>query len=342
MKRKIFSILLSGIMVFSLCSQPVHAEENRQSGGTTIEYCEHHTEHTAECGYVAPTEGNECGHVHDAGCNYQEAGACAHEHTEACGENGESCTHEHDEECGYTEGHVCTHEHDEECGNLEASVGSLCGFVCNICGNQEEQAGTNLSEEVLAVQELIDALPDPVGITADTFEEVSEMLEDIDAAKAELAEEEMEALDFTRYNAAISKMMELMGQSGAEEVAEMNLEGINFSLTGNNGATVKTINLNAAVLRPGSMWSTGGNLVYLGSYNSSPVAYRVLSSPNTQGNSENYLLLDCNTILKTMVFSGETSKTWPDCIVSTWLNGADFYTGSVFSGIEKDAIAEPY
>ena len=69
------------------------------------------------------------------------------------------------------------------------------------------------------------------------------------------------------------------------------------------GAIVKTINLNAAALRPVSTWSTGGNLVYFGSYNSNAVAYRVLSSPNTQASSENYLLLDCNTILKAMRFS---------------------------------------
>ena len=349
MKRRICSILLSGIMVFSLCSQPVHAEENRQSGGTTIEYCEHHTEHTAECGYVAPTEGHECGHVHDASCNYQEAGACAHEHTEACGEKGESCTHEHDEECGYTEGHVCTHEHDEECGNLEASVGSPCGFVCNICGNQEEQAGTNLSEEVLAVQELIDALPDPVGITADTFEEVSEMLEDIDAAKAELAEEEMEALDFTRYDAAISKMMELLGQSGAEEAAEMTIAGFDFQCTGKPAGTVRSINLNAALLRPDSTWTKatdqrqGDNLLYFGKYGGDPVAYRVLSSPNTQSTISDCLLLDCDKTLAGMPFySAGNQNQWNDqCIVRNWLNGTEFYNNaSVFTSLEKNAIAE--
>lgn len=349
MKRKIFSILLSGIMVFSLCSQSVHGEENRQSGGTTIEYCEHHTEHTAECGYVAPTEGHECGHVHDASCNYQEAGACAHEHTDACGGHGESCTHEHDDECGYAEGHVCVHVHDEECGYVEASVGSPCGFVCDICGNHEEQAGTNLSEVVLAVQALIDVLPDPVGITADTFEEVSEMLEDIDAAKAELAEEEMEALDFTRYNAAISKMMELLGQSGAEEAAEMTIAGFDFQCTGKPAGTVRTINLNAALLRPDSTWTKatdqrqGDNLLYFGNYNGVPVAYRVLSSPNTQSTTSDCLLLDCDKVLKYMVFSSTNSNQWTDssCTVRNWLNGNDFYQNtSAFTTLEKHAIAE--
>ena len=349
MKRRICSILLSGIMVFSLCSQPVHAEENLQSGGITIEYCEHHTEHTAECGYVAPTEGHDCGHAHDAGCGYKEAGECTHEHTETCGVDGESCTHQHDDDCGYAEGHVCVHVHDEECGYVEAFAGSPCGFVCNICGNHEEQTGTNLSAEVVAVQALINALPDPTNITEDTFEDVAEMLGDIDAAKAELTEEEIEALDFTRYNAAISKMMELMGQSGAEEAAEMTIAGFDFRCIGKPAGTVRTINLNAALLRPNTTWTKGDNqnqgdnLLYFGKYEENPVAYRVLSSPNTQSTTSESLLLDCNTILASMHFyTADNQNQWDDqCIVRNWLNGTAFYeNASVFTSLEKNAIAE--
>ncbi|MDY3110518.1 MAG: DUF6273 domain-containing protein, partial [Lachnospiraceae bacterium] len=349
MKRRICSILLSGIMVFSLCSQPVHGEENLQSGGITIEYCEHHTEHTAECGYVAPTEGHDCGHAHDAGCGYQEASECTHVHTEACGVDGESCTHQHDDDCGYAEGYVCEHVHDEECGYVETSEGNPCGFVCDICGNHEEQAGTNLSEVVLAVQALIDALPDSANITEDTFEEVVEMLEDIDAAKEELTEEEIEALDFTKYNAAISKMMELMGQSGAEEAAEMTIAGFDFRCIGKPAGMVRTINLNAALLRPVSTWTKataqiqGDNLLYFGKYEGNPVAYRVLSSPNTQSTTSDCLLLDCDKVLKYMVFSSTNSNQWTDssCTVRNWLNGNDFYQNtSAFTTLEKHAIAE--
>ena len=121
-----------------------------------------------------------------------------------------------------------------------------------------------------------------------------------------------------------------------------------FDMTGQPAsATVKTINLNAAVLRPAEAnskkWDTiNGNQVYFGSYNSNPLAYRVLSSPNTQGSSENYLLLDCNTILEKKVFSTNANKKWTDstCTVRNWLNGTDFYDASVFSAPEKTAIAE--
>ena len=247
MKRRIFSILLSGIMVFSLCSQPVHAEENRQSGGTTIECCEHHTEHTPECGYVAPTEGHECGHVHDESCGYQETGEC-------------------------------NHVHDEECGYVEASEGSPCTYICKICEAQE-----------------------------------------------------------------------LMGQAGAEEPAVMSVSGFDFSLTGKPAGTVKTINLNAAALRPDSTWTKrtsrkqGDNLLYFGKYSGIPVAYRVLSSPNTLSTTSDCLLLDCDTTLEKMAFflTGNLNQWDDSCIVRNWLNGTEFYeNASVFTTLEKNAIAE--
>ena len=189
---------------------------------------------------------------------------------------------------------------------------------------------------------MIDVLPDADEITEDNFDEVSDMLGEIDTAREALTAEESELLDYAKYNAAVSKMEELMGQAGAGEAAVMSISDFDFSSTGNNGATVKTINLNAAALRPNSTWSTGGNLVYFGTYNSNPVAYRVLSSPNTQASSGNYLLLDCDTILKTMVFSSDKTNVWTgnNCTVRNWLNGTEFYAGSVFSTLEKTAIAE--
>ncbi|MFW5651746.1 MAG: InlB B-repeat-containing protein [Acetivibrio ethanolgignens] len=124
----LMSVCLIGTMI------PITARA--ENGSTDTGLCEHHTEHTAECGYVAPARGHECEHVHDESCGYQEAGECTHVHTEECGENGESCAHVHDDQCGYAEGHVCEHVHDEECGYVEASEGSPCTFACEICGKE--------------------------------------------------------------------------------------------------------------------------------------------------------------------------------------------------------------
>lgn len=132
----------------------------------TSEFCLHHTEHTPECGYVAPVEEQPCTHVHDGDCGYQaptEGSPCNHVHDDSCGyqeptegvscnmgctdedgdgniihqegcayqpaEAGQPCTHSHDENCGYqaaSEGSPCAHVHDETCGYVEATAGQPC------------------------------------------------------------------------------------------------------------------------------------------------------------------------------------------------------------------------
>ena len=53
--------------------------------------CEHHPEHTAECGYAEAVEGQACSHTHDEACGYSEP-------IEEI-----PCTHVHDAFCGYQE-----------------------------------------------------------------------------------------------------------------------------------------------------------------------------------------------------------------------------------------------
>ena len=110
--KKVFSILLCLCMVLQYVPTTAFAVDAAESG-----LCEHHTEHTAECGYAEAVEGQPCAHVHDELCGYIEAVAevlCACEatdengalvHTEGCGYvapvTGADCTHSHDEACGY-------------------------------------------------------------------------------------------------------------------------------------------------------------------------------------------------------------------------------------------------
>ena len=70
-----------------------------------------------------------------------------------------------------------------------------------------ETEGTAIS----AIQALIDALPDADSITEDNVENVTSQLDTIDEAKAELSDADMLQLDLTRYDAAINKVMVLMG-----------------------------------------------------------------------------------------------------------------------------------
>ena len=64
---------------------------------------------------------------------------------------------------------------------------------------------------ISAVQALIDALPDADSITEDMIEEVTAQLDAIDETKAELSDADMSQLDLTRYDAAINKVMVLIG-----------------------------------------------------------------------------------------------------------------------------------
>ena len=85
---------------------------------------------------------------------------------------------------------------------------------------QESVSGNTVQTEdtaISAIQALIDALPDADSITEDNAEEITAQLDAIDEAKAELTDEEMAQLDLTRYDAAVAKVMALMGMEGAEQ-----------------------------------------------------------------------------------------------------------------------------
>lgn len=115
-------------------------------------------------------------------------------------------------------------------------------------------------------------------------------------------------------------------QAAGNQPSVMSLNGFEVTKKGKPAdVEVKTINLNAAVLRPDDTWSRGGNQVYFGTYSNSPVKYRVLSSPTTtQSTTNDSLLLDCNTILETKTFDEAMSDS--------------FYADTMFSNMEKDAI----
>lgn len=115
-------------------------------------------------------------------------------------------------------------------------------------------------------------------------------------------------------------------QAAGNQPSVMSLNGLGVAKEGKPAnVEVKTINLNAAVLRPDDTWSRGGNQVYFGTYSNSPVKYRVLSSPTTtQSTTNDSLLLDCNTVLETKTFDEAMSDS--------------FYTDTIFSNMEKGAI----
>ena len=185
MKRRILSITTALALCLSLCPTWAFAAE------TDPALCPHHPAHTGECGYIAPTEGQPCGHEHTAEC-YTEEMLCVHVHDENCYSDGllpaegedkaaDACAHECGEESGcVTKELDCRHTHDEACGYVQADPGQPCGFVCPIC----------------PIEDLIAALPGDV--TEDNADEVRARLDEILALYRELTEDEQEQIDLSR------------------------------------------------------------------------------------------------------------------------------------------------
>ena len=155
--RRSMGFLMAAALIFNtLPASGLAVSASEQEKGL----CEHHPEHTVECGYA---EAQPCTHEHGEKC-YKTVTECVHEHTDECypeteeteesaGEGSattsdaedrepENCTHVCSEESGcITKVLDCHHEHDESCGYQEAQD---CGYVCEICnGTEPEDTGEN-------------------------------------------------------------------------------------------------------------------------------------------------------------------------------------------------------
>ena len=122
-RNRILSLVLAFFMVMSMMPLPTYAAE----------LCDHHTEHTDECGYVEAVEGSPCTHVHDEACGYAEP---IGEVLCACTETDDTGALVHTEGCGYVApvaGSDCTHAHDDACGYAEAVEAHECHYECAEC-----------------------------------------------------------------------------------------------------------------------------------------------------------------------------------------------------------------
>ena len=162
MKRRILSIITALALCLSLCPTWALAAEADPA------LCKHHPEHTEDCGYTAPAEGQPCGHEHTAECYALEVLPDT--------ESGD------DYEIGADTENLldCQHTHDSECGYAQADPGQPCGYECRIC----------------PIEDLIAALPDKV--TEDNADEVRAQLDEILALFSVLTEDEQEQIDLSR------------------------------------------------------------------------------------------------------------------------------------------------
>ena len=247
--KSLLALLMAFVMMFGT-SLMAFAETGVENSAYTSGLCEHHTEHNEDCGYQPAVEGTPCSHEHTDEC-YETVKECVHEHDgdcyekvlvceneeeehdEDCYEEVLSCDHECSEESGcITETLNCTHEHDEACGYQPAVEGAPCGYVCELCGADDDSTEPTNEEEtslpaddpsdetelkdgqktftVAQVEAMIDALPDVEYVEVLDPEEDAETLEEIylqaaDAADAfdTLSDEDQEKVS------NLDKLMEL-------------------------------------------------------------------------------------------------------------------------------------
>lgn len=117
MSKKFLAVVLAIAVVLGGCPVSAKAEEDKG--------CIHHTEHTAECGYISAVEGVTC----------------------TCTEKDENNITVHTEGCGY----------------VEAQDESPCTFTCQICKVQQmidnlPEADTVTNENRQGVEESLDAI----------------------------------------------------------------------------------------------------------------------------------------------------------------------------------------
>ena len=154
-------------------------ECSEESGCITKELsCPHERgEHDDTCGYIPATEGTPCGYICEQ-CNSQDSGLVPGVSGNAPGE------------C------ICETRCEKEAVNPD----------CPVCSAENADLSACLGKEaaVLAVQALIDALPETV--TADNATKIEEQLKAIDAEIEALTDEQVAKLDMTRYNAVYAAL----------------------------------------------------------------------------------------------------------------------------------------
>lgn len=134
-------------------------------------------------------------------------------------------------------------------------------------------------------------------------------------------------------------------------VAGISHAGVMQKVDAAEGNVAKSINMKQSdntiigIKSPTSINGTAtawtGDYIYFGTYNGSPVKFRVLNRCETNFGDKTTLLLDSDAVLKQMMYRDSyTDVTWSSSALRTWLNGTE--SGQfleTFTTEEQNAIA---
>ena len=284
MRKQMLSILLSLCMLFSLAPASVFAQDD--------------LEETDEC--VCETEcSEESKNVDCPVCSKEEATL------EDCGmyvpviEEVNTVEENNNEES--TNNVVLENESNEESNTV-------------VLENEENNVSIITLKDV---QDLIDALPDTTTINEDNVEDIEAQLEAIDNAKAELSDEELDNVDFTHYVEVATVLEQLMYgvQESSNQIMPASYSGrsIRLGTSGISSPRVNTVR-DKVVHIPNSY-------IYFGTYNNTPIKWRVLDASKTNVGTTNGMFLLSEYLLasglafnwvvsKNNVYQGSDAQGW--------------------------------
>ena len=184
------------------------------------------------------------------------------------------------------------------------------------------------------VQDLIDALPDTTTINEDNVEDIEAQLEGIDNLKAELSDEELDSIDFTRYVEVATVLEQLLYgvQEPSNQIMPASYSGRSIRL-GTSG-----------ISSPSKLTSQKGNTYNPNSYiyfgvnskdNNKPIKWRVLDANKANDGSTAGMFLLSEYLFRKRSF-GSNNK-WQNSSVQQWCK--DFASNQPnFSLAEKSAM----
>ena len=316
-------------------------ECSEESGCITKELsCPHERgEHDDSCGYIPATEGTPCGYTCEQ-CNSQDSGLVP-------GASGNApaeciCEIRCEKEAVNPDCPVCSAEDADlsACKGTEETV-CICTDRCReemvnpdcpICSAEKADFSACLGKEaaVLAVQALIDALPETV--TADNATKIEEQLKAIDAKIEDLTDEQVAKLDMTRYNAVYAALAAFALPQAAHTHCVC---GGNGDVNGHEHDTA------------GTEWTTTDSLPdSAGSY----YLTQSVSGSWTVPTGEVNLCLNGQTISGSITVGSDATLTLTDCSGNgkvqgeVTVNGGKFelYSGTITGGVQVGIKGSAY
>ena len=286
MRKRMLSILLSLCMLFSLAPASVFAQDELEKTDECV--CE------TKCSEESIN--NDCPVCSKEGATLEDCGL----YVPVIEESNETVVNQLNE------------NNNEESNNTVILEDETNEESNNVVLENEESNITSKD-----VQDLIDALPDTTTINEDNVEDIEAQLEAIDNLKAELSDEELDGVDFTRYVEVATVLEQILYgvQEPTNQIMPASYSGRSIRL-GTGGISSPRVNTvrDKVVHIPNSY-------IYFGTYNNTPIKWRVLDANKTNVGTTNGMFLLSEYLLasglafnwvvsKNNVYQGSDAQGW--------------------------------